>query len=48
MLECMVCASVREMIHSLKVLGYLPVVTQEPYNNSHLHDNSPNAIIIHV
>ena len=33
----MVCAYVREIIHSLKIVDYLPVHTHKPsYNNVHL------------
>ena len=30
------CAHVREIIHSLKLVDYLPVHTHKPYNNLHL------------
>ena len=30
------CANVREIIHSLKLLDYLPVHTHKPYNNLHI------------
>ena len=29
------CAYVREIIHSLKLVDYLPVYTHKPYNNYH-------------
>ena len=30
------CAYVREIIHSLKLVDYLPVHTNKPYNNLYL------------
>ena len=30
------CAYVREIIHSVKLVDYLPVHTHKPYNNLHL------------
>ena len=30
------CAYVREIIHSLKLVDYLPVHTHKPYNNLHI------------
>ena len=30
------CAYVREIIHSLKLVDYLPIYTHKPYNNLHL------------
>ena len=30
------CTYVREIIHSLKIVDYLPVHTHKPYNNLHL------------
>ena len=30
------CAYVREIIHSLVLVDYLPVLTYKPYNNLHL------------
>ena len=32
----MVCAYVREINHSLKLVDYLPVHAHKPYNNLHL------------
>ena len=32
------CTYIREIIHSLKLVGYLSVHTQTPYNNLHLPD----------
>ena len=32
----MVCAYVREIIHSLKLVDYPPVQTHKPYNNLHI------------
>ena len=31
------CAYVREIIHSLKLVGYLPIHTHKLYNNLHLY-----------
>ena len=31
------CAYVREIIHSIKLVDYLPVHTHKPYNNLHLN-----------
>ena len=31
------CVYAREIIHSLKLVDYLPVHTHKPYNNSHLY-----------
>ena len=30
------CAYAREIIHSLKLVDYLPVHTHKPYNNLHM------------
>ena len=35
-------AYVREIIHLLKLVDYLPVYTHKPYNNLHLEDNNEN------
>ena len=32
------CAFVREIIHSLKLVDYLPVHTHKPYNSLHVND----------
>ena len=34
-MECMMCASVRKVIHSLKLVNYLRVQTHTPYYNLH-------------
>ena len=32
------CAYIREIIHSLMLVDYLPVHTHKPYNNLHVND----------
>ena len=42
------CAYVREIIHLLKLVDYLPVHTHKPYNNLHIkylrHANTNKAV----
>ena len=38
------CAYVREIIHSLKLVDYLPIHTHKPYNNLHVNNKGADKI----
>ena len=40
------CAYVREIIHELKLVDYLPVLTHIPYNNLYIGLSAPRIILL--